>query len=220
MTKILAVSGSPRSGGNTDCLLDEFVKGAAEAGAKTETIYLRDYNIYYCAGCEECQGRGSCARYDDGMSLIYPKIDESMGLILGSPVHNYNVSALMKTFVDRLFPYYIFTKDKPRKFSSKLAGQGRQAAVFAVGEQKSLRDMCLALPAMTLPLEALGYKILHEANFRGFLSKGVVSADKTSLKSARESGFQLGSAACLAKGEELPGLVYLRLGALWRFPYV
>ena len=32
--KILGVSGSPRKGGNTDILLDNFLKGAESAGAE------------------------------------------------------------------------------------------------------------------------------------------------------------------------------------------
>jgi multimeric flavodoxin WrbA len=203
MAKILALSGSPRSGGNTDSLLAEVVKGASEAGVRTDTIYLRNLNISACTGCEQCRGTGICVHFNDGMSLIYPKIDETTGIVLGSPVYNYNISSLMKAFIDRLFPYYVINGSKPRKFSSRLAGQNRQAFVFAVGEQKNMRDMRLALPAMALPLEALGYTVLHQMIFRGFLGRGDVSADKKAMKSAHESGFRLGSNLEMAKREQI-----------------
>ena len=43
--RIVALNGSPRKGGNTDALIDEFLRGAREAGAECEKIYLEDYTI-------------------------------------------------------------------------------------------------------------------------------------------------------------------------------
>lgn len=36
MKKVLILSGSPRKGGNSDMLCDQFAKGAQEAGNKVE----------------------------------------------------------------------------------------------------------------------------------------------------------------------------------------
>jgi multimeric flavodoxin WrbA len=44
------------------------------------------------------------------MGLLCPEIEESKALILGSPTYNYNVTDPMKAFIDRLYPYYNFTK--------------------------------------------------------------------------------------------------------------
>jgi multimeric flavodoxin WrbA len=192
MVKILAVSGSPRRSGNTDTLLEQFVRGAEETGAEVKTMYLRNYSLNSCVGCEQCRGRGFCVRFDDGMSLFYPEIEASRGLILGSPVHNYNVTAHMKAFIDRLFPYYVFTNDNPRQFSSRLNGQGRRALVFGVGEQKSAADMRLVLPAMALPLQALGYEITRKVNFKGFLGRGVVAESEKTLEAAHKMGLTFG----------------------------
>ena len=40
--KVLAISGSPRKGGNSEVLCDEFLKGAAESGHETEKIRLAE----------------------------------------------------------------------------------------------------------------------------------------------------------------------------------
>ena len=49
---ILAFNGSPRmKKGQTDIFLQHFMKGAKEAGAETETVYLAKQNIKYCSGC-------------------------------------------------------------------------------------------------------------------------------------------------------------------------
>ncbi|MBU1193562.1 MAG: NAD(P)H-dependent oxidoreductase [Proteobacteria bacterium] len=47
MTHILAFQGSPRGkNGNTDAMLQQFLESAESAGAQTQTIYLKDYNIH------------------------------------------------------------------------------------------------------------------------------------------------------------------------------
>lgn len=40
--KVLALSASPRTGGNSDLLCDQFMLGAKESGNQVETIFLRD----------------------------------------------------------------------------------------------------------------------------------------------------------------------------------
>ncbi len=193
MFKILGLSGSPRAGGNTDTLLEQFLKGAKEAGSEVELLFLRNYRINYCIGCEQCRRDKTCTRFDDAMRLLYPKIEESQGLIIGSPAHNYNITAITKAFIDRLYPYYDFTGGKPREWSSRLAEQNRKAIVFTVGEQKSIHDMRLALPAMALPLQALGYVVARQVSFRGFFAKNDISASKKSLLRAHDAGARLGA---------------------------
>lgn len=44
---VLVISSSPRRGGNTDLLADEFVRGAKEAGGKVEKVFLADLNLEF-----------------------------------------------------------------------------------------------------------------------------------------------------------------------------
>ena len=91
---ILGISGSPRKGANTDLMLAEALKAAETVeGIRTETIYLRDYEIHNCRGCFAC-----CR---DGMDEIYPKLKACDGLIIASPVYFQSVSAQVKQFMDR-----------------------------------------------------------------------------------------------------------------------
>ncbi len=43
--KVLVLSSSPRKGGNSDTLCDQFIKGAQESGNDVEKIYLRNKRI-------------------------------------------------------------------------------------------------------------------------------------------------------------------------------
>lgn len=188
---VLGCSGSPRRGGNSDLLLRAALRGAEETGADGFAALLPEYAIGPCIGCEQCRTAKSCTRLLDGMQLLYPRIEAARGLILACPTHHYNVTAWMKAFIDRLYCYYDFDmQDRPRSWSSRLAGQGRAAVLLAVCEQPDVADMGLTLEAMRLPLLALGYDILGELPVLGVFDKGGVR--DAALEKARELGGALG----------------------------
>ena len=47
---ILILSSSPRRGGNSDTLCDEFMRGAIESGNQVEKIYILARGAAYAAG--------------------------------------------------------------------------------------------------------------------------------------------------------------------------
>jgi len=101
--KVLAFCASPRKGGNTDVLIDEALRGAEDAGAKTEKIMLQKMKIGYCIGCRKCKDEGFdpwCAQKDD-MTDIYPKIVDSDAIIIGFPIYTARECAQLATFMDR-----------------------------------------------------------------------------------------------------------------------
>ena len=55
--KVLILSGSPRKGGNSDILCDEFARGAMEAGHEVEKIRVAEKKIGYCRACYACRYR-------------------------------------------------------------------------------------------------------------------------------------------------------------------
>jgi multimeric flavodoxin WrbA len=191
--KVLGVGGSPRVNGNTDLILAAIISGAQEAGAETETVHLRDYCITPCIGCEQCRKDLTCTRFKDGMHLLYPKVEAADVLVLGSPTYNYNVPAEMKAFIDRLYPYYVFSDDRPRRYSSRLADRARRAAVFAVCEQIDPKEKGFALEAMSRPLAALGYEVMEEFPIHGFFDRGSVRQDESVMRRAYEMGYRMGS---------------------------
>jgi len=192
MLKILGISGSPRRGGNSDTLLQSILAGASAAGAETEAIFLSKLDFSGCIGCENCRRDGECTGLQDDMQLIYPKIAESKGMVLVCPTHNYNVTAWMKAFIDRLYCYYIFGEERPGSWSSRLAGQGRLAVIASVSEQKSLEGGAgFTLEAMHRPIEALGYEVIAELPVMGVFQKKGIS--RAVLQKAEALGSQLAS---------------------------
>ncbi len=109
--KVLAILGSPRKGGNSDILADEVLRGATEAGAETEKIYLQDLSISPCRACYGCRGKGKCVQKDDG-DYVLEKLIEADTIILSSPVYFYSISAQMKIMIDRTLPRYTEIRGK------------------------------------------------------------------------------------------------------------
>lgn len=103
--KVLVISGSPRKGGNSDLLCDEFIKGAQDAGHIVEKLSLREKKINYCNGCGVCNNTHVCVLKDD-MTEILPKMVEADVIVMATPVYFYSMDAQMKTLIDRTVPRY------------------------------------------------------------------------------------------------------------------
>lgn len=195
MNKILGIGGSPRKGGNSDLLMKHILKGARDEGVPTEEIQLRDYQFQPCIGCERCRKDKRCTGLLDGMQLIYPEIREANGLVIITPIYSYNMTALMKSFIDRLYPFYDFSDERPGYWSSQLAGKGRKAIVAVVGEQASRTEggMDITLDTMRPNVEALGYELIDELPVLGIFAKGKVKEYPQILEQAELLGKKLAS---------------------------
>jgi multimeric flavodoxin WrbA len=110
--KVLGIIGSPRSGGNTEILVDEVLVGAEEAGAEIEKIKISELNMLPCLGCGVCQKKGDCVQKDD-ISMILDKMGRSLIWVLGTPVYWNGPTGQFKTFMDRWY------SAKPGTFTNK-----------------------------------------------------------------------------------------------------
>lgn len=97
---VLILSGSPRKGGNSDILCDEFLRGAVESGHNAEKIRITEKNIGYCRACYACKDTDVCVIKDD-MAEILKKMHWADVLVMSSPVYFYSINAQMKALIDR-----------------------------------------------------------------------------------------------------------------------
>ena len=86
-------------------IINEFIKGAKEAGAKVEVVLLAEKEINNCIACVKCWTKtpGKCALKDD-MAGLLAKFMQSDLVVMATPVYIYNVTGMMKTFLDRMMP--------------------------------------------------------------------------------------------------------------------
>ena len=107
--KILGIVGSYRKGCVIDTLVSTALSAAKEAGATTSKIYLQDKHIEFCINCRQCTQEpgtmyGQCIHHDDIASILQ-EIESSDGIVLGAPVNFFNVTAIMRRFMERLVCY-------------------------------------------------------------------------------------------------------------------
>lgn len=103
--KVLVISSSYRTMGNSARLAEEFSKGATEAGNEVEFISLRDKKIAFCRGCLVCQKTQKCAISDDA-DEICEKMQSADVLVFATPVYYYGISGQLKTLLDRCNPLF------------------------------------------------------------------------------------------------------------------
>ncbi len=103
--RVLALVGSPRTGGNTDTLVDAILSGAREHGHTIEKIYLKDVEMGPCIDCRACKRDPFVCVLADGMREVYPRLDVAEVLVFGTPIYWFGPTGPMKTLLDRLRPY-------------------------------------------------------------------------------------------------------------------
>lgn len=108
---VLILSGSPRKGGNSDILCDEFAKGAVASGNLVEKIRIAEKSVAPCRGCYACKSGGICAIKDD-MAEILQKLILADVIVLSSPVYFYSIDAQLKAVIDRTVARWLEVKNK------------------------------------------------------------------------------------------------------------
>jgi len=99
--KIVCILGSPHGvQGNTYRLTSHVLEGAIANGASVELVHLDGSNVKPCLGCDSCHQTGNCPQIDK-FPAIHQVIQDADGVILASPNYIFNVSAQMKSFMDR-----------------------------------------------------------------------------------------------------------------------
>ena len=107
--RVVAVMGSYRKGKTIDTLTDEAIRGVREVdpSAEVEKIVLVDRDIHYCTNCMACMKDdpekpiARCS-IDDDMQALYPLIRSADAYIFATPVNMGAVTAIMKTFLERI----------------------------------------------------------------------------------------------------------------------
>ena len=103
--KILIISSSLRTDGNSAILAGEFARGAREAGHDVDTIGLADKAIGFCRGCLACQRTRRCVIHDDA-DAIAQRMKDADVLVFATPIYFYAVCGQLKTLLDRTNPLF------------------------------------------------------------------------------------------------------------------
>ncbi|MGO9122108.1 MAG: flavodoxin family protein [Desulfomonilaceae bacterium] len=104
---VMAINGSSRKEkSSTYHILNPLLEGMRVAGANTEVVHLGHLKIKPCLGCFLCWVKtpGKCVQRDD-MADVFERFVQADLLVFGTPLYHFNVSGLMKNFIDRTLPF-------------------------------------------------------------------------------------------------------------------
>lgn len=142
MKNVLIISSTPRRGGNSDVLCDEFLRGVAQAGNKAEKICLREKKIHPCTGCGVCNITHVCVQKDD-MEEQLEKMVEADVIVLATPVYFYTMCAQMKMLIDRTVSRYTELKNKDFYFIVTAADNNVDAMKRTIEGFRGFTEDCL-----------------------------------------------------------------------------
>jgi multimeric flavodoxin WrbA len=178
---ILAIVGSPRLDGNTNYLVDQALQEATKLGARTKKIIISEHKLSPCLAHMNCSEFDSCVQQDDGTGIL-DNFCEADGIILAAPVYYYDISAWMKTFIDRNY----FLRQHGRKCRARAVGIIVVAS--GAGIEHSVRTLNSFINSSSFNNIA-GDKRFVVTGYAG--DPGDVKSNQQLIKEAREMGRQL-----------------------------
>lgn len=101
--KVIAFNGSPHQKGTTYRGISTMSGELEKEGVSTELVWVGNREIRGCIGCGKCRELRACVFDDDPVNQLREKVNESDGIILGSPVYYGGIAGTFKCFLDRLF---------------------------------------------------------------------------------------------------------------------
>jgi multimeric flavodoxin WrbA len=161
--KIVAIVGSPRTNGNTYKIIKQIEQRLVEKDRTVEFEYvqLSKVKLETCKGCYVCleMGEEYCPLKDDRGNLEL-RMKQADAVVFSSPVYTYNVSWIMKNFLDR-FAYRCHRPDFHGKKAMVVISTG---AVGLGVVEFMLSFMIGAMGFITCAKAGLTYAPLHERN--------------------------------------------------------
>ncbi len=163
MKRILVIVGGGRPNGNTNQLVDAFIKGAIEAGHEIEKVSLNKTEVNGCIGCNACRYGKPCIQ-KDGFNELVPKIKTADCIVFASPLLFWTLSSKIKAFIERF--YCIAEKDENPPY-------GRY-------EKYPIKDAALLMTSADdffwTYEQAVSYYKFAIINYIGFKDRGMVLA--------------------------------------------
>lgn len=140
--KVLVLTGSPRSGGNSDILADNFIEEAKKKGHEVSRFDAGRKNIQGCKACLKCFSSGNACIFDDDFNLLAEKIKDAEVLVMVFPLYWFTFSAQIKAAIDKIFAFAVAGKELKIKESMMIVCAQTDAEGDFKGTVESYRAIC------------------------------------------------------------------------------
>lgn len=132
---ILGINGSPRSGGSSELLMDEALRGARDKGASVVKINVAKLITEGCRACGGCSKSAVCV-IDDGISAFHLKIERADAVVIAAPIFFGGLPAQLKSVIDRCQPLWV----KKYKLKRSSSSAGKRPGIFLCTAGLDKRD--------------------------------------------------------------------------------
>lgn len=127
---ILVLTGSPRSGGNSDQLADAFIRGVYGAGNQVLRFDAGRKQIGPCVGCQACAETGVCAAEDDYTEFA-DELMQADAVAIFTPLYWFGWPAGLKAAIDKCFAFYCSGKQtRVRESIMVVCGEANEMGAF------------------------------------------------------------------------------------------
>lgn len=113
--KIVMLTGSPHRQGTSALLADEFIAGASSKGHTIVRFDTAFEKVGPCQACYYCDDHNGECIQQDAMQKILPEVLSADMLVLVTPLYYFNMTAQLKTVLDRLMPQRVAPRKHPMK---------------------------------------------------------------------------------------------------------
>ncbi|SHL12955.1 flavodoxin family protein [Fibrobacter sp. UWEL] len=100
--KIVILNASPRPKGNISTMLHTMEEELLSRGDQVEFVDVSKLQVRPCIGCMKCRSSKKCVLAEDDSQRVLRLIQESDGLIVGSPCYWGNMTGQLKMLFDRM----------------------------------------------------------------------------------------------------------------------
>ncbi len=187
--KLLALSCSPRKGGNTDLLLDVLLSGVQDNLCQIDKIRVAELDIKPCSHCDLC-GREGCCVIKDDMQLLYPKLLEADYVVFASPIYFMAHCAQAKLVIDRCQLFWSLEHYQNKQFISP-DRPTRQGVFISTGATRGPKVFAGAKTTMEWFFKTLQINYYADLLFDDCDDKGAIKEHPTALAEAYDLGKKL-----------------------------
>ena len=172
--KIVVITGSPRSNGNSFAMTKAFIEAAEAKGHTVTRFDAALKNISGCHACETCFKTGKACSFDDDFNTIAPAVLEADAVVFTMPVYWYSIPAQIKGVIDKMFSFCVAGKNVA----------GKKCALITCCEEHDMSVM----DGVRIPIERtaalLKWEMAGEVLVPGVLNAGEIEKTDGCRKAA------------------------------------
>ncbi len=103
--EIVSLLGSPRKKGNSTQMAEIVASALEDKGNRVTRYFLNTLDFKGCQACGACKGKSEICILKDDLAPVLEAVKKADVILMATPVYWGDISAQLKTFIDRTYSY-------------------------------------------------------------------------------------------------------------------